>query len=51
MNAINLEQKLALFREHWTPKIVTRYNDNDIMVVKIQGEFPWHSHPETDDFF
>jgi mannose-6-phosphate isomerase-like protein (cupin superfamily) len=51
MNAINLEQKLTLFREHWTPKIVTRYNGNDIMVVKVQGEFPWHSHPETDDFF
>jgi mannose-6-phosphate isomerase-like protein (cupin superfamily) len=49
--AINLAAKLRTFSEHWSPKIVSRFNDNDIMVVKFQGEFPWHDHPETDDFF
>ncbi|MCG6858860.1 MAG: cupin domain-containing protein [Salaquimonas sp.] len=49
--AVNLAEKLALFTEHWSPKIVTTYNDNDIMVVKFDGEFPMHNHPETDDFF
>lgn len=50
-DAINLEAKLSLFTEHWSPKIVTTYNDNDIMVVKFEGAFPMHKHPETDDFF
>ena len=49
--AINLAEKLSLFSEHWSPKIVTTYNDNDIMVVKFEGAFPMHKHPETDDFF
>ena len=49
--AVNLTQKLSLFSEQWKPKIVGSYNGNDIMVVKVKGEFTWHSHPETDDFF
>jgi len=49
--SINLEDRLTLVNEHWMPKIVADYNGNDIMVVKIQGEFQWHSHPETDDLF
>lgn len=49
--AINLEEKFAGFSEHWAPRIVARYNDNDIRIVKVAGEFVWHSHPETDDFF
>ncbi len=49
--AINLSGKLAAFKEHWSPKIVASYNGNDVMVVKCQGEFKWHSHPDTDDFF
>lgn len=51
MQAISLDSKLATVTEHWSPKIVGHYNGNDIMVVKVQGEFVWHSHPETDDFF
>ena len=51
MSAINLEDKLAKFSEHWSPKIISTYNGNDVMVVKIKGEFVWHSHPDTDDFF
>ena len=51
MPVINLAAKLATFSEHWTPKIVGRFNHHDVMVVKAQGEFVWHSHPDTDDFF
>ena len=51
MQAISLANKLAAVSEHWSPKIVGHYNGNDIMVVKVQGEFVWHSHPETDDLF
>ncbi len=51
MDKVNLAQKLALFADHWTPRIVADYNGNDVMVVKLQGEFTWHSHPDTDDFF
>ena len=49
--AIDLKDKLASFSECWSPKIVGNYNNNDVMVVKVEGEFVWHSHPDTDDFF
>ena len=49
--AISLTDKLSKFSEHWSPKIVTTFNGHDVMVVKVKGEFVWHSHPETDDFF
>ncbi len=48
---VNLTDKLAQFDDFWSPKIVGGFNGNDLMVVKIKGEFVWHSHPETDDFF
>ena len=48
---INLAEKLALFEDHWRQRIVGTLNDYKIAVVKVQGEFVWHSHPETDDFF
>ena len=51
MNAVNLKDKLETFSEHWSPRIIADYNGNDIMVVKVKGEFNWHSHPDTDDFF
>ena len=51
MKAVNLAEKLAQFSEHWSPRIVADYNDNDIMVAKFKGAFPWHAHPDTDDFF
>lgn len=51
MPVINLEQKLSMFEEHWSPKIVEKFNGHDIMVVKAKGEFNWHSHSDTDDFF
>jgi mannose-6-phosphate isomerase-like protein (cupin superfamily) len=48
---VNLATKLEMFAEHWSPKIVAGFNGHDVMVVKVGGEFVWHSHPETDDFF
>ena len=48
---INLAAKLAQFSERWAPRTVAQVNDYDIMVVKVQGEFVWHSHADTDDFF
>jgi mannose-6-phosphate isomerase-like protein (cupin superfamily) len=48
---INLAEKLALFSEYWSPRTVVRLNEYDIMVVKVQGEFVWHKHDDTDDFF
>jgi mannose-6-phosphate isomerase-like protein (cupin superfamily) len=51
MKAINLTEKLATFSDHWSPKIVAGFNGHDIMLVKVAGEFVWHSHPDTDDFF
>jgi mannose-6-phosphate isomerase-like protein (cupin superfamily) len=49
--AIDLRGKLATFEGHWQPRTVTEYNGHDVMVVKIEGEYHWHSHPDTDDFF
>ena len=51
MTKINLAEKLSRFSSHWDPHVVASYNENDIMVVKFQGEFPFHDHPDTDDFF
>ena len=48
---VNLAQKLGLFDEPWQPKIVARINDNDVRLVKVKGEFVWHKHEDTDDFF
>ena len=51
MPVVNLAEKLGLFSEPWAPKVVARYNDSDVMVVKVKGAFVWHAHPDTDDFF
>ena len=48
---VNLAEKLSQFTEHWSPKIVSSFNGHDIMVVKVKGEFNWHSHADTDDLF
>jgi mannose-6-phosphate isomerase-like protein (cupin superfamily) len=48
---INLADKLSQFREHWAPRTIAQFNGHDVMVVKVQGEFVWHSHADTDDFF
>jgi mannose-6-phosphate isomerase-like protein (cupin superfamily) len=48
---INFQDKLAKFSEHWTPKIIAQMNDYHFKIVKVQGEFVWHDHPETDEVF
>jgi mannose-6-phosphate isomerase-like protein (cupin superfamily) len=48
---INLAEKLATFDQHWSPRTVALFNGHDVMVVKVRGEFNWHSHHDTDDFF
>ena len=50
-DSIDLSEKLATFSEHWSPRTVAQFNDCDVMVVKVQGEFVWHKHDDTDDFF
>jgi mannose-6-phosphate isomerase-like protein (cupin superfamily) len=48
---INLAAKLATFSDHWSPRTVAQINNFDVMIVKAKGEFVWHKHEETDDFF
>lgn len=50
-DAIDLSQKLSTFSDHWSPRTVAQFNACDVMVVKVQGEFVWHQHDDTDDFF
>jgi mannose-6-phosphate isomerase-like protein (cupin superfamily) len=51
MDKVNLAEKLASFDELFSPRIVAYYNGSKVQVAKTRGEFVWHSHPETDDFF
>lgn len=48
---INFDEKLAQFSEHWSPRIVAEMNNYHFKIVKVQGEFVWHDHPETDEVF
>lgn len=48
---VNLEEKLAVFEEQWAPKIVAQMNDYHVKLAKLQGEFVWHAHEETDELF
>jgi mannose-6-phosphate isomerase-like protein (cupin superfamily) len=48
---INLAQKLSLFDEHWSPKIVAELNDAYVKVVKFEDEFVWHHHDDEDELF
>jgi len=50
-DGIDLSEKLSTFAEHWSPRTVTQFNDCDVMVVKVKGDFVWHKHDDTDDFF
>jgi len=51
IEAVNLAQKLTLFQEYWSPKVVGELNDNYLKVVKVKGEFVWHKHDEDDELF
>src|SRR5215213_10142261 len=49
--AINLAEKLAKFSEKFSPKVVARMNDYEFRLAKLEGDFVWHSHAETDEVF
>ena len=51
MTKINLKEKLALFSDHWSPKVIAEMNDYQFKLVKIQGDFVWHHHDDTDEVF
>lgn len=48
---VNIADKFASFNDTWAPRIVARYNDNEVRLVKVDGEFIWHKHDETDELF
>lgn len=48
---VNLSEQLTRFDDTWAPKIVARYNDNEVRLVKTEGEWVWHKHDETDELF
>ena len=49
--AINLAEKLGMIREQWSPRVVAELNDYQFKLVRIEGDFIWHDHPETDEAF
>ena len=51
LKSINLKDKLALFNDQWSPKVVAEINDYQFRVVKIEGDFIWHTHQDTDEAF
>ena len=51
MSKVNLGEKLSKFSEQWTPKVIAEMNDYQFKLVKIEGEFVWHEHLDTDEAF
>jgi mannose-6-phosphate isomerase-like protein (cupin superfamily) len=51
VKSININEKLTKFTEHWSPKVIAEMNDYQFKLVKVQGEFVWHDHKETDEVF
>jgi mannose-6-phosphate isomerase-like protein (cupin superfamily) len=51
MDPVNLAEKLALFSDYWQPRSVGQFNGHDLLLAKALGEFVWHKHDDTDDFF
>lgn len=50
-DVVDLDRKFALFSELWSPKVVARLNDYEVKLVRLQGEFVWHTHEDTDELF
>ena len=48
---INFKEKLSLFSEQWSPRVIAQLNDYHFKLAKVQGVFVWHDHPETDEVF
>jgi mannose-6-phosphate isomerase-like protein (cupin superfamily) len=51
MKKVNLAQKLSLFKEYWSPRIVGELNDQYVKLAKLKGEFIWHKHKNEDELF
>ena len=51
MSKINLKEKLSKFSDHWSPKVIAEMNDYQFKLVKIEGDFVWHNHDDTDEVF
>ena len=51
MKKINFTEKLSEFSDHWSPKVIAEINDYQFKLVKIEGEFVWHNHTDTDEAF
>lgn len=49
--AINFKTKFSQFNDHWSPKVIAEMNDYQFKLAKVQGEFVWHDHPDTDEVF
>lgn len=50
-NAINFKDKFSKFTEHWSPRVIAEMNDYQFKLVKVEGEFVWHEHTDTDEVF
>lgn len=50
-SAINLKEKLSLISQHWQPRVIAQMNDYQFKLVKLEGEFVWHKHDQTDETF
>ena len=48
---INLQQKFGLFQEQWAPRVIAEMNNYQFKIAKLQGEFIWHDHSDTDEAF
>lgn len=48
---INFKDKFSKFNDHWSPRVVAQMNDYQFKLVKVEGEFVWHDHPDTDEVF
>ena len=51
LQAIDINDKFGLFSEHWSPKVIGKINNYLVKIGKLQGDFVWHTHPETDELF
>lgn len=51
MDAVSIPQALSRFTEQWQPHLLASVNDHDVKIARVQGEFVWHAHPESDELF
>tara|TARA_Y100001963_G_C6776911_1_gene447816 strand:- start:118 stop:483 length:366 start_codon:yes stop_codon:yes gene_type:complete len=51
LTPINFKDKFSKFSEHWSPRVIAEMNDYQFKLVKVEGEFVWHDHPDTDEVF